>query len=196
MTFQILAVEPVVQAAGVVALRVALPVVEVAPALQRGRAVLPRVVEVERAVAVVPAALVVVAQHVAEVVGLVLLALRDPALHLALGRRRRDVVAEPALEAVVQDVAAEAVEVRGADAVVVRRLGGVLARAAVVAGVGVTGAVGGVLALGPGERRRAQTLGALVAGDAGAAVATVKAAAGLGVVLARGAGEALTGGQG
>jgi len=121
LPLQILAVEAVVKASGVVALRVALAVVEVAPALQRGRAVLPRAVEVERAVAVVPAARVVVAEHVAVLVVLRLLAQRDVAGRLHLGRRR-DVVAEAALEAVVQDVAAEAVEVGGADAVVERRL--------------------------------------------------------------------------
>lgn len=190
LSLQVLAVKPVVEAPGVVALRVALPVVEVAPALQRGRAVLPRVVEVERAVPVVPAARVVVAEHVAVLVVLGLLAQRDVAGDLHPGRRR-DVVAEPSLEAVVQDVAAQAVEDGRADAVVVRRLRGVLAHAAVVAGVGVTGAVGGILALGPSEGRRAQTLGTLVAGDAGAAVAAVEATAGLGVIFTRGAGEAL-----
>lgn len=191
MSFQVLAVKSIVEASGVVALGVALPIVEVAPALQRGRAVLPRAVEVERAVAVVPAARVIVAQHVADLVGLVHLALRDLAGDLDLRRRRRDFVAYPSLEAVVQDVAAEAVEVGGADAVVVRRLGDVLARAPVVAGVGVAGAVSGVLALGPGERRRAQTLGTLVAGEAGASVAALKAATSLGIIFTCGAGEAL-----
>lgn len=134
LSFQVLTVESIVETSSVVALGIALAVVEVPPALQRHRAVLPRVVEVERAVAVVPAARVVVAQHVAELVVLVLLALGDGAglLHL---RRRHDVAAESSQEVVVQDVAAEAVEVGGADALVVRRLGGVLAGAAVVAGV-------------------------------------------------------------
>lgn len=190
LPFQVLAVEPIIETPGVVALRVALPVVEVPPALQRVGAVLPRVLVVERAVAVVPAAGVVVAAHVAVLVVLALLALRDLAGHLHLGRRR-DVVAEPPHEFVVQDVAAEAVEVGRADALVVRRLGDVLARAAVVAGVGVAGRVGGILALGPREGRRAQTLGALVAGDAGASISAVEVAAGLGVVLTRGAGKTL-----
>lgn len=150
LSFQVLAVKPIIQTSGVVTLRVTFPVVEVSPALQRGRAVLPRVVEIERAVAVVPAALVVVAQHVAVLVVLALLALRDPAGDVHL-RRRQDVVAEPPPEVVIQDVAAQAVEVGGADAVVVRRLRGVLARAAVVAGIRIAGTVGGILAFGPGE---------------------------------------------
>lgn len=189
LALQILAVEAVVEAAGVVALRVALAVVEVAPALQRGRAVLPRVVEVQRAVAVVPAALVLVAQPVAALVVLGLLALRDVARHVQLGGR--DVVARPPPEVGRQDVAAQAVEVLGADAAVVGRLGRVPARAAVVAGAGVAAAVGGELALGAGEGRRAQARGTPAARDAGASVATGEAAAGLGVVLAGGAGEAL-----
>jgi len=76
LALQALAVEAVVEAAGGVALRVTLPVVEVAPALQRRRAVLPRSVEVQRAVAAVPAARVVVAHDVAELVAPPLGALR------------------------------------------------------------------------------------------------------------------------
>lgn len=78
----------------------------------------------------------VVAAHVTELVVLALLALRDAAGHV---------------EAVFQDVAAQAAEVGGADTAVERRLGGVLARAPVVAGARVAEAVGGVLTLGPGE---------------------------------------------
>lgn len=187
LSLQILAVEPVIEAPGSVALRVALAIVEVAPALQRGRAVLPRVVEVERAVAVVPATLVVVAEHVAVLVVLGFLALRDVARHLHL--RQGDVVAQPPLEARCQDVAAFAIEVPGAEAAVA--LGRVLARAPIVAGVGVARAVRGVLALGSGEGRRAHARGTLAAGDTGAPVATNEAAARLGIVLAGGTSEAL-----
>ncbi len=132
----------------------------------------------------------VVAEHIAELVVLGFLALRDIAGDLHL-RRWRDVVAKPSLEAVIQDVATQTVEVCGADAVVERRLGGVFTRATVIAGVGVTGAVGGILTLRPSEGRGAQTLGTLVAGDAGASIAAVEAAAGLGVIFTCGASKAL-----
>lgn len=190
LSLQILAVKPVVEASCVVTLRIAFPIVEVAPALQRGGAVLPWVVKVERAVAVVPAAFMVVAQHVAELVVLRLLALRDVALNLHLCGRR-DVVAQPSREVVIQDVASEAVEVCRADAVVERLLGHVFTRASVIAGVGIAQAVSVILTLGPGECCRAHTLGTLAAGDAGASVATVEAAACLGIILAGGASKAL-----
>lgn len=57
-----LAVEAIIETPGAVALLVAFPVVEVPPALQRCRAVLPWVVEVERTVSAVPTAGMVVAQ--------------------------------------------------------------------------------------------------------------------------------------
>lgn len=60
LSLQILAVKTIIQASGVIALRIAFAIIKVSPALQRGRAVLPRVVEVEGAVALVPAALMVV----------------------------------------------------------------------------------------------------------------------------------------
>lgn len=132
----------------------------------------------------------VVAAHVAELVVLSFLALRDVAGDLHL-RWRQDVVAEPSVEAVIQDVASEAVEVRGADAVVEGGLRRVFARATVVAGVGITGAVGWILALRPSKGRRAQTLGILVAGDAGASIAALEAATGLSVIFTCGAGKAL-----
>lgn len=150
LSLQVLAVESIEETSSVVALRVALSVAEVAPALQRRRAVLPRVVEVQGAVPVVPAARVIVAHHVTDLVVLTLLALRDLAGHLHR-RRRLDVYPVASPEVRVQDVAAEAVEAAGADAVVVRSLGRRFARAAVVAGVGVTQAVGGILALRPVE---------------------------------------------
>lgn len=76
----------------------------------------------------------VVTEHVAEVVVLIFLALRDCAglLHL---RRWRDVAAKSSPEVVIQDVAAETIEVCRADALVVRRLGGVFTCATVVAGI-------------------------------------------------------------
>lgn len=100
-------------------------------------------------------------------------------------------MAEPSREAVIQDVASEAVEVSGADAVVERRLRRVFACAAIVAGVGITGAVSGILTLGPSKGRGAQTLGTLAARDAGASIAAVEAAASLGVIFTRGASKAL-----
>lgn len=132
----------------------------------------------------------VVADGVAVLVVLVRLALRDAAGNRHLGQRGH-AAADPPLEAVVQDVAEKAVELGRTDAVEVRRLSRVLARAAVVARVGVAGAVGGVLAVRSGEGRRAQTLGTLVSRNAGPSVAAVEATAGLGVVLTGGAGEAL-----
>lgn len=154
LSFQLLAVEPIVKTSGVVTLRVALSVIEVSPALQRGRAVLPRVIEVERAVAIVPAALVVVTLTVADLVVLCFLALRDVTADIHLWRHW-DGVAEPSREVVIQDETLEAVEVFGADAVVERRLRRVFTRAAIVAGAGITGAVGGILALRPSEGGRA-----------------------------------------
>lgn len=100
-------------------------------------------------------------------------------------------MAEPSREAVIQDVASEAVEVSGADAVVERRLRRVFACAAIVAGVGITGAVSGILTLRPSKGRSAQTLGTLAAGDAGASIAAVEAAASLGIIFTRGASKAL-----
>lgn len=132
----------------------------------------------------------VVAARVTELVVLQLLALWDAAGHLVV-RRRRDGLAEASAEAVVQNVAAEAVEVGGADAAVERSLGGVFTRAAIVAGAGVAEAVGGVLTLRPGERRQTQTLRTVVARDAGAPVATMEAAAGLRVIFTAGASETL-----
>ena len=185
-----LAVKAVVEAAGIVALLVALAIVEVPPALQRCRAVLPRFVEVERAVAAVPAALVVVALAVTHAVSRASVAVIDLAACLHL-RRRRDVVAAAANEGVVKHVAEQAVELRRADAVVVGRLAGVLAGAAVVAGVALARAVGWVLALWPSEGRRAQAERVLVAGDAGAAVTAVQCATRVSVTLASGASESL-----
>lgn len=98
-------------------------------------------------------------------------------------------------EVVVQDVAPQAVEAAGTRAVVEGLLRRVLAGAAVVAGRRAAGAVGGQPAGGPRERRRAQTPRALLARDAGAAVATPEAAAGSSVVLAGSAAEALERGE-
>ena len=101
-----------------------------------------------------------------------------------VGGRRRDVAAEAPHEHVVQNLAAQPVEAGGVDTVVVGGLRGVLAGPAVVAGARVTGAVGGELALGPGEGRHAKTLGgALLARDARATIATLEAAAHPRVVL-------------
>lgn len=187
-----LTVEAIVEAPWAVALAVALAVVEVAPALQSGRAVLPGVIEVQRAVAAVPAAGVVVTQRVADVVPRPLVALRNLAADLHF-RGRRDVPAQAADKGIVQNVAQQAVEVAGTAAAEERHIWGDLACAAVVARVRYAQAVGGGLALGAGEGRRTEAARAEVAGHACASIPAVQAAAGAGIVLARGAGEALQG---
>jgi len=134
LSFLSLTIKAVVETPRAVALAVALPIVKVAPALQGRRAVLPRVVEIKRAVSSIPAAGVVVAQGVADVVPGPLVTLRNLAAHLHF-RRRGDVPAKTSNEGIVQDVAQQAVEVAGAAALEERRVGGDLARAAVVARV-------------------------------------------------------------
>lgn len=124
----------------------------------------------------------VVAPLVADLVVLSFLALRDVAgdLHFLWWV---DFFARPSPKVVVQDVASEAVEVHRADTMVERRIGDVFTCAAVVAGVGITGAVSGELTLGTSEELRAQTLGSLAARDAGATIVAVEAAACLGVII-------------
>jgi len=137
---------------------------------------------------------VVVAELVAVLGVLIPLALRDIAgdLHLCW---RRDVFTGTSREAVIEEVAAKAIEVGGAETVVVRRFVGVFTRAAVVTRVGIAGAVSGILALRPSERWQTQTFGTLVAGDAGTAIATMKAAAGLRVIFTCGASKTLKANQ-
>ena len=190
LSFVFLAVKSIVQAASVIALRVALAIVEVLPALQRLGAVLPGVVEIEGAVAPVPAAGMVVAFPVADLVAGIPRANCNLALLLNFGWD--DILPDPTLEIEVEDVAVEAVEVGRAVAPVVG--GGIaeeLAGAPVVAGVGCAGAAGRVLALGTREGRRAHALGALVDGDAGATIQAVQVPTGAGVVLAGGTHESL-----
>ena len=103
-----LAVEAVKEAAGRVALAVAVAVTEILPALQGLRAVLPRVVEVEGAVAAIPATRVVVTLQVADLIACVFLALGQLAGLLDL--RWGDVAPSATCEAVVQDVAQQPVE--------------------------------------------------------------------------------------
>lgn len=150
LSFQILAVKPVVKTSSIVTLWITLSIVEVSPALQWVRAIFPRVIEVERAVAVVPAARMIVTEHVTELVVLSFFALRDVTRDLHLWGRRY-IVAKPSREVVIEDVASEAVEVWWADAVVEWRLGRVFTCAAVVAGVGVTRAVSGKLTFRPSK---------------------------------------------
>lgn len=173
LSFLSLTVKAIVEAPGAVALAVALPVVEVAPALQGRRAVLPRVVKVEGAVSPVPAAGVIVAQRVADVVPRPLVTLRNLTAHFHL-RGRGDVPAEAADEGVVEDVAQEAVEVAGAAAAEKGHVRRDLARAAVVARVGYAQAVGRSLALGASEGCRAQTAWTQVARHTGATVSAVQ----------------------
>lgn len=111
-------VKSIKETSGIITLRVTLPIVEVPPALQGDRTVLPRIVKVERAVAVIPTARVVVTELVAELVVLILLALWDGA---GLWRW--------------QNVAEETAEVFGADALVVWCLRRVFTRGTVVARV-------------------------------------------------------------
>lgn len=91
------------------ALFVAVAVVEVAPALQCSRAVLPRIMEVERAVTAVPFALVGVTGTVAKFVVLFrrTLSYQAAGLHFS---RRSDVSTDPTGEIVVQNVAQQAIE--------------------------------------------------------------------------------------
>lgn len=185
-----LTVEAIVEAAGAVALAVALAIIEVAPALQSGRAVLPGVIEVERAVAPVPATGVVVAQRVADVIPRPLVALRNLAADLYF-RGRGDVPAEATDKGIVQDVAQQAIEVAGTAAPEERHVWGDLACPAIVAWVRYAEAVGGGLALGAGEGCWTEAAGAEVTRHAGASVSAIQAAAGAGIVLAGGAGETL-----
>lgn len=140
LSFLSLTIEAIVQTPRAVALAVALPIVEVAPALQGRRAVLPRVIEVKGAVSSVPAAGMVVAQGVADVVSRPLVALGNLAAHLHL-RGWRDVAAKTPFEGIVQDVAQQAVEIVRAAALEERHFGRDVANAAIVAGVGDTEAL-------------------------------------------------------
>lgn len=185
-----LTVKAIVEASRAVALTVALSVIEVAPALQSGRAVLPGVVEVERAVAAVPATGMVVAQRVTNVIPRPLVALQNLAADLYF-RRRSDVSAKTANKGIVQNVAQQAVEVAGTAASEERHIWSDLACTAIVARVRYAQAVGGGLALGAGEGCWTEAARAEVAGHACPSVPAVKATTGAGIVLAGGAGEAL-----
>lgn len=90
-------------------------------------------------------------------------------------------------------MASEAVKVRGTDAVVERRLGYVFTRATVVTGVGITGAVSGILTLRPSKGWHTQTLRTLAARDAGASVTAVEAATCLSIIITRGSSKPLRG---
>lgn len=84
---RILALKAVEEAARVVALLVALPVLEKIPARDTGGAVGPRLLPVERAVATIPLAVVVVALVIADLIP------QEPlALHIRAGASSRQVV--------------------------------------------------------------------------------------------------------
>lgn len=117
MPFHLLAVKAVVQTPGVVALRIAFPIVEVLPALQRLGAVLPGIVEVEGAVPSVPATGVVVALPIADLVPSIPRA--NLYLTFLLDFRWGDVLADAAPEIKIQDVAVQAIEVCRATALVI-----------------------------------------------------------------------------
>lgn len=181
-----MAVESIIQASSVGALLVAFPVVEVPPALQGCATVLPWVVKIQRAVATVPSALVIVTLGIADGVSTPAFALSDFTSNVHL-RRRGDVSALSSFEGVVKDVAQESVEVGGAGAAEEWCVVDGLAGAAVVAGVVEAGRVHAGLALVSAEARRAETAGTQVSRDAGRAVTTAQGAAGLGVIFAGGA---------
>lgn len=155
LSFLSLAIKAIIQTPWTVALAVTLPVIEVTPALQRRRAVLPRIVKIKRAVSSIPAAGVVVAQRVADVVPCPFVTLRNLAAHLHF-RRWSDVSAKTSCKGVIEDVAQQAVEIARAAALEERHVLGDLACATVVAGIGDAEAVGGSLALRPSEGRRTQ----------------------------------------
>lgn len=79
-----------------------------------------------------------------------LVTLRNLAAHLHF-RRWGDVPTKTSYKRIVQDVAQQAVEIAGAAALEERHVWGDLASATIVAGVGDAEAVGGGLALRPGE---------------------------------------------
>lgn len=186
LPLQSLAVESIIQAASVGALLVAFAVVEVPPALQGGATVLPRVIEIQRAVATVPSALVIVTLGIANGISAPAFALSDFTLDLHL-RRRCDVSALPSFEGVVKDVAEESVEVGWTGAAEERGIVDGLAGAAIVAGVVEAGRVHACLALVSAEAWWAETAGTQVSRHAGSAVTTAQGATGLGVIFTGGA---------
>lgn len=152
LPFLSLTIKAIVETPGAVTLAITLAIIEVAPALQGRRAVLPRIVEVERAVSSIPAAGMVVAQRVTDMVPRPLVTLRNLAAHLHFWRWG-DVPSKTTDEGIVEDVAQEAVEITGAAAAEKRHLWGDLARAAIVTGVRYAEAVGRGLALRSSEGR-------------------------------------------
>lgn len=165
------------------ALFITLPVIKIAPALQSRRTVLPWVIKVQRTVATVPIAGVIITCAVTDLIALLDFTLLNLAADRHL-RSRRDVLTSAAWKTPVQDVAEEAVEVGGTDAVVIRLLGYILARASVIAGVSGAVASAGILALGTSESRGAQAFGTLVTRNARPAIFALKAPTCVSVVLA------------
>lgn len=162
LPFLSLTIKAIIETPRAVTLAITLPVVEVAPALQGRRAVLPRIIKIKRAVSSIPAAGVVVAQRVADVVPCPLVTLRNLAAHLHF-RRWGDGPAKTSYKGIVQDVAQQAVEIAGAAALEERHVWGDLACATIVAGVRNAEAVGRGLALRPSEGWRTQAAWAKVA---------------------------------
>lgn len=111
---------------------------------------MPRIIKIKRAVSSIPAAGVVVAHRVADVVSCKLVTLWNLAAHLHL-RRWGDVPAKPANERVVKYMAQQTIEVAGAATLEKRRVWSYLASATIVTRVGDAEAVGRSLALRPGE---------------------------------------------
>lgn len=182
LSLQSLAVEPIIEASRVVALFVALPVIKIAPALQRGRTVLPWVIKVQRTVPAIPIAGVIITCTVTDLIALLDFTLLNLAADRHL-RSRCDVLTSAAWKTPVQDVAEEAVEVGGTDAMVIWFLGYILACASVIAGVGGAVAPAGILALRTSKSRDAQAFGALVTRNARPSISALKAPTCVSVIL-------------
>lgn len=149
-----MAVKAIIEAPGVVTLFIALPIIKIEPALQRARAVLPRIHEVQRAVPSVPIAGVIITSAIANLIGFLVQALCYLAADLDIGSRC-DVSPGATREAVVQDVAEKSIEAFGTDAVVVWSLSDVLAGAAIVTGVISALSFRGILTFGTSKGRGA-----------------------------------------
>lgn len=118
LALQSLAVKSVVEASSVVTLFITLPVIKIAPALQRVRTVLPRVIEVQRAVPSIPVAGIIITCTVTDLIAFLIFTLCYLASHCHFWSRC-DISSRATWEAEVQDVAEEAIEAGRTDAVVV-----------------------------------------------------------------------------
>ncbi len=81
LALQALAVKSVIEASSVVTLFITLSVIKIAPALQRSRTVLPRIIEVQRAVPSIPVAGVIITCTVTDLIAFLVLTLCYLASH-------------------------------------------------------------------------------------------------------------------